>query len=67
MGKKVLVDLDFDNVAKIIGLLPATDGTGAVNLDQLNAAIEGLNWKDSVRAASTGRSWVMCGSSSLSK
>lgn len=54
MAKKVLVDLDFDNVAKIIGLLPATDGTGAVNLDQLNAAIEGLNWKDSVRAASTG-------------
>ncbi len=53
MTKKILVDLDFDNVAKIVGLLPATDGTGAVNLDQLNAAIEGLNWKDSVRAAST--------------
>lgn len=53
MAKKVLVDLDFDNVAKIVGLLPGSAGTDAVNLDQLNAAIEGLNWKDSVRAAST--------------
>ncbi len=37
-----------------MGLLPAASGSEPVTLDQLNAALEGVNWKDSVRAASTG-------------
>lgn len=54
MAKQFLVDLDLNNAAKIINMAPGTNGSDAVTLDQLNAAIEGMNWKDSVRAASTG-------------
>lgn len=54
MARQVLVDLDFDSVARILNLLPAATGSEPATLDQLNAAIEGLNWKDEVRAASTG-------------
>jgi hypothetical protein len=54
MAIQVLVDLDFDNTARILNLLPAADGSEPVTLDQLNAAVAGLNWKDEVRVASTG-------------
>jgi hypothetical protein len=53
MARQVLVDLDFDSVARILNLLPASTGAEPVTLDQPNAAIEGLNWKDEVRVAST--------------
>lgn len=53
MAKQQLVDLDFDSVARILNLLPAASGSEPVTLDQLNSAIEGLNWKDEVRVAST--------------
>lgn len=45
-------DVDF-NTHKITGLSPGTNGTDAVNLNQLNASSLGLSWKQTVRAAST--------------
>ena len=53
MSKQILVDLDFDSVARILNLPGAETGSEPVTLDQLNAALEGVNWKDSVRVAST--------------
>lgn len=49
----VLVDLDFGGIAKITGLQNGVAATDAVNLSQLNSAIEGLSWKDNCRAATT--------------
>lgn len=53
MAKQVLVDLDFNSVARILNLQAAATGSEPVTLNQLNAAIEGLNWKDNARVAST--------------
>lgn len=53
MTKKVLSSLEFDGVAGITGLPQATTGTSPVTLDQMNAVVEGLAWKDDVVAAST--------------
>lgn len=53
MSRFIVVNLDFDNVARILNLPAAVSGSEPVTLDQLNAALEGVNWKDSVRAAST--------------
>ena len=53
MSIKVHANLDFTSGAKIVNLPDATAAQDAVTLAQLNAAVEGLNWKDSVRAAST--------------
>lgn len=52
MAKQILSDLDFNNVAKITNLPPATVSGQPVTYDQLNSAVEGLAWKDSVRVAS---------------
>ena len=41
------------NAYKITNLAPGTAGTDAINLNQLEAAITGLKWKSTVRAAST--------------
>lgn len=49
--KKVLTHLDMGNVAKLKNLPNATQPDEAVNLSQLNDAIEGLAPKDSVRVA----------------
>ena len=38
---------------KLTNLTPGSAGTDAVNLNQLNSAINGLDWKASVRAATT--------------
>ena len=54
MAKQILVDLDFNSVSRLLNLLPAVQTHEPVTLGQLNAAVEGLNWKDSVRVASTG-------------
>lgn len=53
MAKPVLSDLDFTGGAKIVGLPQAAAAGQAVVYEQLNAALEGLAWKDNVVAAST--------------
>jgi hypothetical protein len=54
MAKQIKTDYDFLNVSKILNLPnPVNDQDPATKIyvDQL---VEGLNWKDNVRAASTG-------------
>ncbi len=54
MATPVLADKDHNSVARILNLpAPASDNEPARKID-LTAAIEGLAWKDNVRAASTG-------------
>lgn len=53
MARQILVDLDFNNVSRILNLPSAVSGSEPVTLDQLNSALEGVNWKDSVRVATT--------------
>lgn len=53
MGKPVLSDLDFAGGAKINGLPQASANGQPLTFEQLGAALEGLAWKDDVRAAST--------------
>jgi Coiled stalk of trimeric autotransporter adhesin len=52
MAKQFLVNIDL-NSNKIVNLAPGSSGTDAVNVNQLNSAIEGLAWKDSARVATT--------------
>lgn len=54
MARQQLSDLDFLNSTRIINLPDATDPQHPVTLAQLRAQVEGLSWKDSVRAATTG-------------
>jgi hypothetical protein len=42
------------NGYKITNLAPGTNGTDAINLNQMQSFIAGLSWKDAVVAASTG-------------
>lgn len=53
MSIKIHANLDFTSGAKIVNLPDATAAQDAVTLAQLNSAVEGLAWKDAVRAAST--------------
>ena len=46
-----LSNLDFNNVAKITNLVNGTADQDAATIGQLNAAIEGLAWKDSARVS----------------
>lgn len=51
MATKVLVDLDFNNQARIVGLLnPALDQDAATKA-YVDSLVEGLAWKDSCRVA----------------
>jgi len=52
MAKKLLTGADLSN-QKIINLADGTSPTDAVTKQQLDAAVRGLDWKQSVRAAST--------------
>lgn len=54
MAHEILTNLDFKNISKITNLPNGVDAGDAVNVGQLNAAVEGLAWKDSVRVATTG-------------
>lgn len=54
MAVPVLSNLLFSGGAKISGLPSAAASDEPVILSQLNNAINGLDWKDNVRAASTG-------------
>lgn len=53
MSKPILIDLDFGGVAKPINLAAPTAGADAATKSYVDSAIEGLNWKDAVRVAST--------------
>lgn len=51
MARKQLTSLDFLSVSRIVNLPDGTDPQHPATVAQLNAAIEGLAWKDSVRVA----------------
>lgn len=53
MARKILVDHDFGGVARAIGLLDPASAQDAATKAYVDGAIEGIAWKDSVRAAST--------------
>ena len=53
MARSIRTDFDFGSASRIINLPNATASGHPVTFDQLNQAIEGLSWKDSVRVAST--------------
>jgi hypothetical protein len=51
MATLVLRTLDFNNATKITNLPDGVNPQDAATVAQLNAAVEGLNWKDSVRVS----------------
>jgi hypothetical protein len=54
MARQQLSDLDFNSVARPTNIPnPVSSGDG-VNKAYVDSLVEGLNWKDSVRASSTG-------------
>lgn len=53
MSKQILSDLDFNSVARIRNLLAPQNSDEPVRLADLNSAVEGLAWKDSVRVATS--------------
>jgi hypothetical protein len=50
----ILADLDFKNVSRIRNLPSPQNSDEPARLGDLNSAIEGLAWKDSVRVATQG-------------
>lgn len=48
---KVLQSLDFNNAARINNLLDGVSAQDAATVAQVNAAIEGMNWKGSARVS----------------
>lgn len=53
MAREVGSDLDFKSVARILNLLDPTLAQHPATKAYVDAAVEGLAWKDSVRAGST--------------
>src|SRR5438094_3173694 len=54
MAQSGNADLDVAAGARIKSLLPAVAAGQPVVFEQLNTAIEGLSWKDSVRVSTQG-------------
>jgi hypothetical protein len=54
MAVDVQRTLDFGGARRIINLPDGTDPQHPATVAQLNAAVEGLNWKDSVRVSTQG-------------
>lgn len=52
-SKQILTDLDFVNASRINNLLDAVSAQQPVTKAQLDAAVEGLAWKDNVRVATS--------------
>ena len=53
MARPVRTNLDFESASRIINLPAGTAAGHPVTFEQLNSAIEGIAWKDSVRVATT--------------
>ncbi len=53
MAKKIYTDFEFRGGARVTGLPQPSAPSDAVPLSYVQGQIEGLSWKDSVRAAST--------------
>lgn len=51
MAKKILTDLDFASASRIRNLPAPVNSDEPARLGDLNSAIEGIAWKDSVRVA----------------
>lgn len=49
---KVLQNLDFNSVSRILNLPNPQDAGDAVNKQYVDSAVEGISWKESVRVAS---------------
>jgi hypothetical protein len=54
MARKFFTDIDMQSASKITNLPDATQPGDAVRFSQLNAAVEGLAWKDSCRVSTQG-------------
>lgn len=54
MAKQILISHDFLGAARILNLPNAVSAQEPATLAQLNAAVEGINWKDSVRVSTQG-------------
>lgn len=54
MARSIYVDLDFQSVSRLLNLPDATTAQEPATLAQLQAYVEGLNWKDSVRVKTQG-------------
>lgn len=65
MARKFFTEIDMQSVSKVINLPAGTAAGDAVNLSQLNAAIEGLSSKDNVRVKSTGNVNIVVPGASL--
>jgi len=52
MARKILSDQDFGGISRIRNLPAPANADEPVRLSDLNSAVEGLSWKDSVRVAS---------------
>ncbi|MEM2159665.1 MAG: hypothetical protein QXN55_01770 [Candidatus Nitrosotenuis sp.] len=59
-SSNVAANITWNNY-KITNLAPGTAGTDAINFNQLQAAIAGLSWKNSVKAATTANVDVATG------
>lgn len=51
MAHYILTDLDFNNISKITNLPNGVSAGDAVNMAQLDAAVQGVSWKNSCRVA----------------
>src|SRR5215218_7068057 len=51
MARLIGVDLDFNSVARLLNLPDPSAAQHAATKAYVDSAVEGLNWKDSVRAA----------------
>ena len=51
---QILTTLDFNNSGRIINLPDGINNQDPATIAQLNAAVEGLSWKDNVQVASPG-------------